>query len=94
MENENEIDNIKIGEWIIDLMTKDKGMYLEMAKVCEEIAKKDGTFQPKILRHGFTFHRIYTIRIRGSESKDQAEKRGMWFRHKLGEAVFYKVREI
>jgi len=94
MENENEIDNIKIGEWIIDLMTKDKLMYYYMAKVCEEIAKKDGTLQPKILRHGRQNNGIYTIRIRESESKDQAEKKGMWFRHNFREAVFYKVREI
>lgn len=64
--------------------------YIKLAEVCHDIAVKDDTFKYKIVKSLFPKYKFVLI-IR-SKTKDQAHKRGVWFRAKVDNSILYWVK--
>jgi hypothetical protein len=73
---------MKFIHWTTTIHVDDLEKLMELKKVCEDISKRDSSFDYSVNEK---LKKIFIY----SKSRDQAHKRGMWFHYKFG--VFYDV---
>jgi len=88
--------------YVVDVMIykENKELIEKVKKVCEDIAKRDVTFEFQVIEENTKVKgkEAVIIKVFGNKNKDQAFQRAEWLRNRIDksrkEEIFYKVHEI
>lgn len=81
--------------YVVDLLIlkENREIFERVKKVCEDISKKDETFEYKISMESDKT-KFLVIKVFGNENFNQAKKRGKWFNYKVDGKILYKVHKV